>query len=294
MDQVSKRVDVDVITLQNDIENEIRKLGFPIAGTVKFLTPAMFSGNVQKGSKLSLLNKLFNALQYRWLLKTLSPADAGIVQIIPIIRSLRRNQYDYILFEHLESLKTHKLLRRFFSKAKFILDAHNVDHLLLQDAVPKARVNETKKIESTLYKKCDLVLACSNEDRTIFENLNHGKLAVCVVPNGVDVYRNSPQLPDFDTEEVKLIFCGSLDYGPNNRGLKWFLKIVWPQLLQTIASVKLLVVGKGQPEVELSDLLNKAQHVKFIGEVDDVVPYYRQCHFYIINGKHCGQRWKRF
>jgi glycosyltransferase involved in cell wall biosynthesis len=192
---------------------------------------------------------------------------------------MRNNHYDFVVFEHIESLRLYKKIKSLFPFAKFIFDAHNVDYLLLHGIPDKRRLKNIRKAESTLYKKCDLVFTASVSDAEILRSINKNKIQVEVVPNGVDVEKNPYQLPNFNKNPKKIIFCGSLDYEPNQAGLTWFLNNVWKDIVKNHSTIILLVVGKGQPGDALSDLLNHDSNVEFIGEVNEVIPYYRiaQC-----------------
>jgi len=41
----------------------------------------------------------------------------------------------------------------------------------------------------------------------------------------------------------KVLFVGSLDYGPNRDGLRWFVTSVWPQVLRRVHNAELVIAG---------------------------------------------------
>ena len=122
---------------------------------------------------------------------------------------------------------------------------------------------------------------CSTSDAKIFRELNEDKIPVTIVPNGIDICRNTYQFPDI-SKPKQLIFCGSLDYEPNIEGLIWFLKSVWPLILSSHPDLKLIVVGKGKPSLALLKLLENDTSIDLVGEVTDVIPYYRQAQVAIV------------
>ncbi|MCA8979008.1 MAG: glycosyltransferase [Planctomycetes bacterium] len=95
-----------------------------------------------------------------------------------------------------------------------------------------------------------------------------------VVENGVDprwfAPRDTPRDPD------RLLFLGSLDYGPNQDGLRAFLRECWPALREARPALRLALVGRGSaPELEASCAFDP--RVEWIGHVDDVRPWLARC-----------------
>lgn len=275
MEQISKYYDVDVVTSQNDIVDQLQNSGYSIPETAKFLITSQPNDTTRRNNYRGT-NKIWLAIKYRWYYRTLSSTDSSLLNILPLFRSIRGNHYDMVVFEHLESLRLHKIIRSLFPKAFIVLDAHNVDHILLSNSKDKRRLKRIGIMESTLYKYCDLVLAVSDKDAKAFKKINKKELNIIIIPNGVDTNLNSWQLPDFLSVQKKIIFCGSLDYEPNQLGLTWFINNVWERLVKKHPDLIFLVVGKGEPGNTLANLLHLTSNINYIGEVDNVIPYYRQ------------------
>ena len=53
-------------------------------------------------------------------------------------------------------------------------------------------------------------------------------------------------------------------------------------VLTSHPGLKLIVVGRGQPSAELSNLFKNDSSIDLIGEVEDVVPYYRKAQVAIV------------
>jgi len=277
--QLSGYFDVDLLCLQPGIEKTIKEKyeakSFP---RMQYVSPEKnFTASSYKG-----FNKLKTAIKYRWHYKTLSGTNSMLVDVTPLLKKIKGNAYDIILLEHIESLVLIKKLKKHFPQAKFILDTHNVDHVLLKNKVSEKRLAQIKLQESTLYKSCDIVLTCSEKDKDVFEQLNQNKIQVVIVPNGVDTNTNMFRLPEFSSNECNIIFCGSLDYEPNYTGMIWFLKTVWPALVNKFPFIKMAIVGRGTPDNEMMKLIRESKGINFIGETKDVIPYYRNAQLAIV------------
>ena len=272
--QLGKYFETDVITVQNDFQQKAAKDGY-ISNKIRFLVPNT------KSTRNSFIQNMLKAIQFRVFYKTLSSADGNFLKIIPLLKAVKSNDYDIIVFEHLETLVTWKKLKQYFPRARFVFDAHNVDHLLLSKKETAERLDKIKKLEKSLFTMFDHILVCSTVDAAIFSALNENKIPVTVVPNGIDISRNRYQAPD-RSKLPQLIFCGSLDYDPNIEGLTWFLESVWPLIVRNHRGLKLIVVGKGLPPAVLAKLLENDSSIDFVGEVEDVIPYYRKASVAIV------------
>lgn len=218
-----------------------------------------------------------NGLRFRyWKRNWKGPADNNFLLCYPILsKELKRKRYDYVVLENISSLNAVPVIRRLCNSAFIIYDAHNVDSRLavaFTNGVTDNNSARIKEIESTLHQKVDGVIVCSKIDLDIFREMNTGSLKGVVVPNGIEI---RPSLPGMANEYNQLIFCGSLDYEPNRQGLFWFCTEVIHRLIKRCPSVRLSVIGKGDPGIELSKVL-KNPAISFHGRVETVDPYYQQ------------------
>lgn len=125
-----------------------------------------------------------------------------------------------------------------------------------------------RQLEYALTKRVDAVSLVSEPEATLFR-------AVCpndrtwAIANGVDLDYFAPRA----VEEVNesLAFIGALDYRANVMGIRWFVKNVWPQLLDVAPQATLRIVGRN-PVPEVRQLI---QHpgIEVHGDVADVRPY---------------------
>ncbi len=108
---------------------------------------------------------------------------------------------------------------------------------------------------------------CTQEDARGFES-RHEVARSYIVPNGVDLDYFTPRPVERDPHE--LLFLGSLDYEPNQDGLRCFFDEVWPELRKREPRASLVVVGRA-PSDELRREVPAGVHL--IADVEDVRPY---------------------
>ena len=228
------------------------------------------------------------AIRYRWIQRSLSgTADGNFLAYYPVLHKLLKEEhYDVVVLETMVSINAAKLVRRMQKDAFIIFDTHNVDSSLAEEEFKKGLIRKEifesiLETESTLYKRVDAVFACSEVDKAGFTNINKGPLPIAVIPNGVKL---NPVLLDEGvkmTTPVYIIFCGSLGYHPNIEGLLWFYQSIWPIIKQSLPSLKLIVLGSGQPTPEIASL-QKDSDLWFTGRVPDVKEYYEKASLSVV------------
>lgn len=240
-----------------------------------------------------------NALKYRFIIKDLNRnTDSSFLKMYPILNKLlSRQQFDYIILENLQLTYYASWIRKYNSKAAIFFNAYNVESLLAQRNVNKTAAQQKEaddilQVEKNLYKIVDGIFCCSQVDLDIFTEMNREKIPLgYVLPNGIDTTLLTHSINISPEQLNNILFCGSLDYEPNKTGLLWFYKTVWPLVMQQLPGKVLCVVGRGNRQ-DYHDMLNDPT-VNFIGEVEDVEPWYRKCNIAIaplLNGS--GTRFK--
>jgi glycosyltransferase involved in cell wall biosynthesis len=91
-----------------------------------------------------------------------------------------------------------------------------------------------------------------------------------VVPNGVDLDFFRPSARSTLREPPTLLFFGAIDYYPNTDAMHFFLRDVFPHLLERYPHVRLCIVGRKPPE---SISAYRSANVEVTGVVDDVRPW---------------------
>lgn len=233
--------------------------------------------------------KARTALRYRyWNRSFKGPADGNFLSIYPVLtRVLKKEKFDYVILEDMTILNTIKVIRRNLPEAKVIYDAYNVNTTLAKTAfnskqIPQWEYELTKKIESNLDGLIDYIFTCSELDLEVLKSMNNGKLKGVVIPNGATIPANSfSHAENHQSGPSKILFCGSMDYLPNQEGLLWFCKKVLPLIVKEEPSLQLMVVGKGQPDVELLQLLAHKNIINY-GMVERVSDYYEKAQVAIV------------
>jgi len=189
-----------------------------------------------------------------------------------IIHELKANSYDIVQLEglylvpYIASIKKH-------SKAKIVLRAHNVEHELwyklaentnnyFKKILFKRNAKELEKAQISSFLNLDAIVSISTSDELYFKQ-NQQRAALLNLPFGIDI--NNYQTKS-DMQNKTVAFIGSLDWLPNLEGLHWFLKEVFPMVLDKIPGAKFYVAGRN-----LKDKVRFKQYssTHIAGEVDD-------------------------
>ncbi|MEJ5368711.1 MAG: TIGR03087 family PEP-CTERM/XrtA system glycosyltransferase [Bryobacteraceae bacterium] len=131
------------------------------------------------------------------------------------------------------------------------------------------------RLEVREARRARLTLVTTAAEREALLKLDPG-LRCEAMENGVDFARFDPQASPRDERLEKrryLLFCGTLDYFPNEQGITEFARTVFPMLRGRDPALELLVVGRNPTPRVLA--LAGVPGVEMVGSVEDVRPYYR-------------------
>jgi len=156
-----------------------------------------------------------------------------------------------------------------------VLDAQNVEHLLLQQRAEQevrwthrmflhSQVPKLKRFEYQACRRANHVLACSPDDARELAALAPGA-PISIVPNGVDVEHCRPGTGT--PHPARLIFIGQMTWFPNLDGMHWFLRDVLPKIIAVRPDVQLTLVGKNSG-LRVPAIVE--DHVRLAGFIDDV------------------------
>ena len=110
------------------------------------------------------------------------------------------------------------------------------------------------------------VIAVSEADAELMRR-DYGVKRVDAVPTGVNLEYFAP--PGEVEEGDELVFVGSMDWMPNEDGMKWFVGEVWPRIRKVKPQCRLVIVGRN-PGAEVVRLGERAAGVTVTGTVPDV------------------------
>ncbi|MDR2762501.1 MAG: glycosyltransferase family 4 protein [Planctomycetaceae bacterium] len=120
------------------------------------------------------------------------------------------------------------------------------------------------KFEKNYYPKLDYISTVSNEDANLMRD-KLGMNRVCVIPNGVaiDRYDEIENTPI----QGKIVYCGSMDTHVNQDAVAYFLREIFPLVIEINPSIRFQVIGRNPPSWLLKFSSDK---VSFTGSIADV------------------------
>ena len=162
-----------------------------------------------------------------------------------------------------------------------VMFTHNVESEIFKRQLENASSLPAKILWQNQYNKMcafekealaeyDIVVAVSDRDATTFQSEFNAR-KTHTIPTGVDLDFFGYHPP---TKSNHVIFCGSMDWLPNQEAISYFLKDIWPLVLAQCPNAQFTVIGRSPPE-SLLKLGEESQNVTFTGFVDDIRDYAR-------------------
>jgi glycosyltransferase involved in cell wall biosynthesis len=228
-----------------------------------------------------LINLLFSRLPYN--------AKRFISRVfkVELIKLLENNSYDIVQLEGLYLYPYIPIIRKYY-KGQIALRSHNVEHEIWTRTVKnhksgpkkwylKLLTRRMKRFEMNSLNKFDLLVPITERDGSVFEFLGNNA-PTCVAPVGINI--ENYNFKSLEGIKPELAFIGALDWVPNQEGLRWFLKKVWPIILKHRPDAKFHIAGRKAPKNFEFEV--KKQNVVYHGEVDDAMEYLSSCSFMIV------------
>jgi polysaccharide biosynthesis protein PslH len=180
-------------------------------------------------------------------------------------------------------------IRALLPRIPSVLSAHNVEaqiwaryYATEQNPVKRAYIghqwHKLAAFEKEASRLFTSVATVSEPDRDFFVG-EYGCRSVTVVPNGVDVDYFAPQ--QVAQDPYNMVFTGSMDWRPNQDGVRFFIEKVFPLIRREIPAASFTVVGR-KPPVWLRELASRYPGVVITGTVDDVRPYVARAALYVV------------
>lgn len=196
-----------------------------------------------------------------------------------IIEVLSKNNYDIIQLESLYVSMYIPVIRK-CSKAKIVLRAHNVEHMIWE----RNTENETnplkkkylalltkrlKAYELSIIPSVDGIAAITKEDEWWF--LKHNlSIPVEVIPFGIELKKGFDK--NVSSDPYSIFHIGAMDWSPNIEGVNWFLNNVWNKIYKQYPRLKFYLAGRNLGN-EFNSWTDK--NVVIEGEVDDASDFMR-------------------
>jgi glycosyltransferase involved in cell wall biosynthesis len=183
---------------------------------------------------------------------------------------LQEESFDVVQLESIFLAPYIQTIRR-FSKAKLVLRAPNIEHLIWQRTAKNTK-NPIKKLylkqlasslkayELEVVNLFDGVYPLTKIDADYFK-ANGCKVPTRAVGVGMEPIEVKP-IPK--TEQNTLFHIGSMDWMPNQQAIQWFLDNVWDSIHSKLPNISLYLAGRNMPQWLLE--LNK-ESIIVLGEV---------------------------
>jgi sugar transferase (PEP-CTERM/EpsH1 system associated) len=162
----------------------------------------------------------------------------------------------------------------------FVMDMVDVDSgkwAALADTTPLPKrwifAREARHLaafESLATRRAQVTWVVNAREATLLRRLTGPDARIDAIENGVDVTywrRQATEAPSHD-----VVFCGVMDYAPNEEAGLWIAREVWPRVAPRVPDARLCLVG-ANPTRRLQDLSGGSPSVVVTGTVPDVRPY---------------------
>ncbi len=204
---------------------------------------------------------------------------------IRLIQLLGQEEFDII---HLESLFTTPYiptLRR-HSKARIVLRSHNLEHVIQERLAQKEHnilkkpyrrflARQLKAYEEAVLDQVDAVATITSADARHMESYG-SPTPIATVPFGLDPAEYVRPFP----EGPPIFFhLGSMDWLPNQEGIRWLLRSVWPRVVQAHPDARLHLAGNRMPK----DMIRaRMPGTTVTGRVPDAIGYMADRHVMLV------------
>ena len=169
-----------------------------------------------------------------------------------------------------------------FRVPPLVLRAHNVEYTIwqmlahrelnpLKQFFLRTMATRLEAFERRYLRQFDAVAAITEEDADRLRAL-HCPEPVAFVPAGVDLSRFNPD-STIGAKPRTLFMIGSLDWLPNQEGVEWLLREVWPQVHAEMPDVELHIAGRNTPA---HLLVPRSDNVFIHGFVDSAAAFMQQ------------------
>ena len=189
-----------------------------------------------------------------------------------LISLLKEEDFDIIQLESIY-LATYVHTIRKHSKAKLVLRAPNIEHLIWERTTaftknPFKRLylrqlaSSLKTFELKMVNSFDGVFPVTQVDADYFK-ANGCNNSCTGIPVGIEIF---DLVCKHLAEKNTLFHIGSMDWIPNQQGIKWFIDEIWDDVHKALPELKVYFAGRSMPQWLLK--LEK-ENIIIYGEVPD-------------------------
>jgi sugar transferase (PEP-CTERM/EpsH1 system associated) len=261
---LSRRADVDLLSLVHDADEASH------AGDLSSLAASVTTVSVPR---------VRNLLRTAAFLPTSRPATHTMLDAPDLndaVASLARRSPDVVLAYC--SGMARCALEPSLAGRPFVLDMVDVDSAKWGDMAQKGRfplsfvyareARVLRGFEALASRRAVSTLVVTEKERQTLAAIAPDA-RVEVVPNGVESARLRPTSPPAGQPVV--VFCGVMNYAPNEEAVVWFVRHVWPLVVARQPDARFEIVGASPPPAVQA--LAAAPGVTVVGSVPEVAPY---------------------
>jgi len=169
---------------------------------------------------------------------------------------LERSDYDAVILETVFVAPYIETIRAISPRTLVILRAHNVEHEIWERIARNSGVlkkwylnlqaGRLKRYEISVVNACDIPGTVTSRDAETFQSLGTSGDFISI-PIGIHV-KDYPVNQESFKKPLSIGFIGSLDWMPNEEGLRWFLDKVWKPLLRpAFPELTFHIAGRNAP-----------------------------------------------
>ncbi len=223
---------------------------------------------------LALVNLIFSKKPYHVIRFYSKKFESALSEL------LQQNKFDRV---HLDGLyvATYISTVRKYSDALICYRAHNIEYEIWE-RIASNEINffkrfylrnlakRIKRFEINIINKYDALIPITLRDSKVFTTFGNSK-PMCIIPIGVRINKT---IQTSIRNYPSLCYIGALDWIPNQQGLLWFIKHVWPIVISKKPNIKMFIAGRNAPDW-LIKIIN-TNHITFLGEVEDAFNFLNQ------------------
>ena len=199
---------------------------------------------------------------------------------------LRQQAFDLIIIENLYPFLYLKTVRK-WSQAPVVMRAHNIEHEIWSRTAEGSQgltkwylrqlSRRIRRLEYRLIDQYDLLAPITDRDLKAFEAMGNTKPAMSL-PTGMITTHTTPLL-DVDASH-QIAHLGALDWAPNQEGILWFLKQVWPLVKAQKPTAVFHLAGRNAPAWFVKKISQPG--VKYHGEVHSASDFIRHFPVHVV------------
>lgn len=187
---------------------------------------------------------------------------------------LRQKKYDIVQLEGLYLTPYIPTIRK-TTDAKIALRSHNIENdiwkslysnekSLLKKFYYGVLARRVERMEMNVLNDYDFLIPITYSDAVVYQKFGNTK-PIKVIQTGIPAVEMAQELKV--RAKRRLYFIGSLDWLPNQEGILWFVKNVWPMISNYHAHIEFHIAGRNAPEWFIKAI--EKPGIIYHGEVDD-------------------------